>query len=156
MLGPAVQTCLLAFGIDFEAEFGGDDHFATNGSESLTHKFLVGVGAVYLCGIEEGNSSIDCGAEDGNSVLLIHGGSVAKTQTHATESDGRNFQCAFSQLASLHRLSCRIVTIDASNKVPEAFKKNLIWSRVLFEPSAMRPCLRAVVIPYRLQISSPE
>ena len=93
--GLAVEAALLA-GVAVESEFGGDDHFVAEGSEGFADEFLVGEGAVDFGGVEEGDALFDGGADDGDHLLLVPGGAVAKAHAHAAEAEGGDFQITFS------------------------------------------------------------
>ena len=87
---------------EVEAELGGDDHLLAERSESFAHEFLVDERAVDLGGIEKGDAAFDGGPEQGDHLLLVFGRAVGKTHSHAAQSEGGNFQIAFSQFAFLH------------------------------------------------------
>src|SRR5581483_4054545 len=85
--GSAIEAGLFARRVDLEAELGRDRQLIPEGSECLAYQFFIRVGPVDLGRVEECDSLIDGGADHGDPLLLIDGGSIAKAQTHASETD---------------------------------------------------------------------
>src|SRR5579862_3065806 len=105
VLGPAIQTCrprTIILATQIEPELGGDHHLSTEGSESLTHKFLVDVGAIDFGRVKESDTALHGGMKKIGHLLLIFGRAVAEAHSHAAKPEGRNLQIAFSKFALLH------------------------------------------------------
>jgi hypothetical protein len=102
--GPAIQADLLAgFGIDLEAELGGDRDLLAERRKRLADHLFVGERSIDLRGIEEGHAALDRRADQSDALLPVEGGAVTKVDPHASEADRGNFESAFSKLACLHR-----------------------------------------------------
>ena len=106
VLRTAVQAAaaLSGFRINVEAEFCRDHHLITKWCDRFTHKFFVCERAVCLCRIEECHASLEGCTDDLDTVLTRHRRTIGRRQSHATESQSRDFQSAFSQRALLHLL----------------------------------------------------
>ena len=80
----AVHAALAALLIEFEAEFGGDNHLVSIGRQRLTHDFLIKIGTIGFGGVEQRHTAIESGTNHFDSFLLALGGSVAITEPHTT------------------------------------------------------------------------
>ncbi len=102
---PAAEAALLAvIRVDVEAELGGDHHAVAHRGQGLTHKLLVGEGAIDLGGVEEGDAALDGRADQGDGGTPVHGRPVAEVQPHAAKADGRDLEAAVSEQSLLHCL----------------------------------------------------
>src|SRR6266446_1611927 len=88
-----------------DAKFRGDDDAATIGFERFAHQFFIRVWSVNLGRIKEGHAAIDGGTQQRNAFFLVDGCAVRIVQTHATESDCRNFKATLSKLTFFHLVS---------------------------------------------------
>ena len=106
----------LAFGrVDVLRELGGDDDSVAERGESLADQLLVGVGAVDLGGVEEGDAAVDGGMEQRDHLLPVRAAAVAAGHAHAAEPDGRDLQAAGAESALLHcPFSLRWVVMNLS------------------------------------------
>src|SRR5271167_1899044 len=102
-LGPTVHTCL---GIAIlEAKLGSNHDLVAHWRECLAHHLLIREGAVGFRGVKESHTALERVPNQRNSLLFLQSGAIAKTQPHAAETHGRDFEAAFSQFARLHRRS---------------------------------------------------
>jgi hypothetical protein len=103
-LGPAGDpTPGLAFNwIDVPAELGGDYDLVMVRSECLADQFLVGLGTIDLCGVEEGHTATHCGADQRDHLLPIRLVAVATSHTHAAQPDRGNLKTVSAQGACVH------------------------------------------------------
>src|SRR5215213_2248771 len=102
-LGPAVEA-RLRIGV-LEAELRRDHDLVPERSERLAHDLLVGVGAVCLRGVEEGDAALVGRADQRDRLLCFGRGAVSEAQAHGTVADLGDFQVTVSKLALLHYLS---------------------------------------------------
>jgi hypothetical protein len=107
MFWPAVHEVHLqpTVGIVRESELGRDHHLASVWCKRFADEFLVCERAIRLSCIEECHAALECRPNQGNPRLLVYGGPVAMAQSHAAESDCRDFQVALSKFALLHSFS---------------------------------------------------
>src|SRR5207237_2321820 len=105
-LRPAIGNLLLVR-VKLETELCGNDHSPAEGSERFANELFVCEWTVHLGGIEECDTAFDGGANQRDSLMLVRGGTVAVTQSHAAEAEGRDFEVGFSQFALLHLLLLR-------------------------------------------------
>ena len=109
VLRPAIQSrrslhpAGIEMGIQVESELGGDRHPPAEGSQRLAQKLFVQERPVDLGGVEEGDAALDGGMEQRGHRLLVLGRAVGETHSHAAEAEGRDFQVALAESASLHR-----------------------------------------------------
>jgi len=110
VLGTAVEAGGTADrgGINYPAEFRGDDDLVAEGREGFADKFFVDVRAVNFGGIEEGDAAFEGGADECDAFLLAHGRTEAEAEPHAAEAERGNFEIAFTEFAFLHRVSFRV------------------------------------------------
>jgi len=102
---PAVQHARLLLPVFVaESELGGDHDPVTDGGEGFANQLLIGEGTVNLSRVEKGYALIDSRADKTDPLLLFDGRAIAVAQSHATESERRNFEITLSQFALLHRL----------------------------------------------------
>ena len=101
VLGTAVHAGRLPVH-DVEAELGGDHHPVAERLEGIAHDLLVGVGAVDLGRIEEGDAALHRRADERDAVLLPQRMAVAEVEAHAAEADGRDFEAGFAKYALFH------------------------------------------------------
>jgi hypothetical protein len=79
-----VQASVLArCRIDIKPELGGYDHLRSEGSESFADELLAREGAIGFGGVEESDTALNGGPDQGNAGLLIDCWTVAKAQSHA-------------------------------------------------------------------------
>src|ERR1700720_4572323 len=103
MRRPAIQADLLIVGANFETELGSDHYFFTERSERFACEFFVRERTVHFSGIEKRHTLFKCRSDQRNHLLLVLGRTVAKANSHAAESDRRNFQwITLSKFALLH------------------------------------------------------
>jgi hypothetical protein len=102
VLGPAIQADLLAFGTEFEAEFGCDHHLTAERSQRFAHELFVRERTVGLGGVEERNAAFDRRPDQGDHLLLVGGRAVAVAHSHASEPESRHLQLAVSQSSLPH------------------------------------------------------
>jgi hypothetical protein len=95
VLGLAVEAALLT-GVAVETELRRNYDFVTERGEGLADKFLVDKGAVDFSGVEERDALFDGRADDGDHLLFIPGGAIAKAHAHAAQAEGGDFQLTFS------------------------------------------------------------
>ena len=120
MLWPTIDTHLLAFGTNFESEFGGDHHSLAHRSQRFADEFFVGERAVNFGRVEKGDATFHRCADKRNHLLLILRRPVAKTHPHTAQPDRRDFQATLSKFALLHRYS-----LNCSTNVILSEAKNL-------------------------------
>ncbi len=102
----------LAFdGIDVPPELGGDHHLALERGEGLADEFLVGIGAVDLGRVEEGDAALDCGAHQRDHLVPVGCLAVAAGHAHTAQPDGGDLQAVGAEGARFHgsklrRLGC--------------------------------------------------
>jgi len=87
-----------------ESELGCDHDLLADGSERLANELFVRERTVDLRGIEEGQATLDRGADQRDHLLGIRGRAVAAAHPHAAEADCRDLQVA-SQRSLLHSVS---------------------------------------------------
>src|SRR6185437_16987551 len=80
----------------FESEFGGDDDLIAEGREGFADYFFVEEGAIAFRGVEEGHAFLVCGADQVDRLRFVDCGSEAETETHTAQTEGGDFQIAFS------------------------------------------------------------
>src|SRR5439155_346383 len=90
---------------EVEPKLGGDHHFSAERRKGFANNFLIVERAVHFSGVKECDAVVHGGSKQSRHLLLIFGRAVGKTHSHATESDGRNFQVPFSKSALLHFLN---------------------------------------------------
>jgi hypothetical protein len=79
VLGAAIDSLRGSCGgIELEAEFGSDCYLVAERSQSFAYEHFVGEGAVGFGSIEECYSALDCGANQGDAVVLVDCGAVAE------------------------------------------------------------------------------
>src|SRR5208282_4289212 len=125
LLGAAIWTnkARTSIRLQLKAKLGGDRHFAAEGRKAFAEEFFVGVRTIDFGGVEESDTAIDGGVEEGDHFLLVLRRTVRKTHSHAAQAEGRDFQAAFSKFALLH---CRSVfsagVFSAGGEVPLSVK----------------------------------
>ena len=87
MFGPAVEADLLAVGVEFEAELGGDHHLAPKGRQRLAHQLFIGERAIDLRRVEEGDAALDRRPENPDPLAPVDRRAVAVAQTHRAVAD---------------------------------------------------------------------
>src|SRR5216117_1646904 len=102
VLWPTIDTHLLAFGTNFESEFGGDHHSLAHRSQRFADEFFVGERAVNFGRVEKGDATFHRCADKRNHLLLILRRPIAKTHPHTAHPDGRDFQATLSKFALFH------------------------------------------------------
>ena len=88
-----------------EAELGGDHHLVAEGCQRLAEQFFVVAGAVGFGGIKESDTQLECAADQFDGGATLGGRTVAVAQAHAAQTDGGNFQPAFTKCSFLHDVS---------------------------------------------------
>src|SRR5439155_15313076 len=88
-----------------DAKFRGDDDAVTIGFQRFAHQFFIRIWSVNFGRIKKSNAAIDGGTQQINAFFLIDGCAVRVVQTHATESDCRNFKATHSKLTFFHFVS---------------------------------------------------
>jgi hypothetical protein len=73
--------------VDVPAELGGDHDLALVRGEGLADEFLVGVGAVDLGGIEEGDATVHRGADERDHLLPVGPIAVPASHAHTAQPD---------------------------------------------------------------------
>ncbi len=101
---PAVHAALAAVGTEVEAELRGDDDLVPDGAEGFAQQFLVLVRPVGFRRVEEGDAPIEGGADQLDRFLLLSGRTIAVAQAHASETESRDFETAFSEFTLLHQI----------------------------------------------------
>ncbi len=87
--------------IAHDGELGGDDRLVPAGAEGPAQQDLVGVGAVHVGGVEEGEPQVE-GAVDGGHRFVIVGGPVEVRHPHAPEPLAGHGQPLAAQCDVLH------------------------------------------------------
>lgn len=105
MLRAAVKADGLAIRADPEPELGSDHHRVAHRSECRADDLLIAIKAIDLCRIEKGDAPVDCGAEQGDSLILGWPVTLGEIQSHAAKADGRNLGATLAECARLHILS---------------------------------------------------
>lgn len=103
-LGAAIRAGHLSID-DVEAELGGDYYLVAHGAQRLADQFFVGVRAVDLGRIEEGDTPIHRLTDQGDAFFLCELVGITEIQTHAAEADGGYFKAARSEFARFHTCS---------------------------------------------------
>jgi len=109
-LGPARDPpSRLAFSrIDVPPELGGDHNLPLVRGKCFADEFLVGVGAVDLRGVEEGDAPLHSGAYQRDHFLPVGLVAVATSHAHAAQPDSGDLEAVGAQGARVHGLcSCR-------------------------------------------------
>src|SRR5208282_2568461 len=91
---------------ELEAEFSSDHDLLSERCEGFANQLFVVEGTVGFSGVEEGNALLDGLPDESDHLPLIRRWPVTKAHAHAAESNGRDFQIAFSEFALLH---CRFL-----------------------------------------------
>jgi hypothetical protein len=99
-LGTAVGTTR-SDGTEVKAELGGDDHILSEWRQGLANQLFVREGAIHLGGVKERDPALDRCPDERDHQVSVRGGSAMMIQSHAAETDCRNFQCG-AQYALLH------------------------------------------------------
>ena len=92
MLGTAGQPGLLAVVVECEPELGGDHDLVADRLQGFADELFVDEGAVDLGGVEEGDTALDGGAQQGDVGVPIGAGAVALAHAHRAEADGRDLE----------------------------------------------------------------
>ena len=94
------SSTLSGLRVDIPAELRGDDDLIADGSQSLTHEFLIREWPVCFRRVEDRHAALGGGANDPDAFLPVCRRTVAVAQAHATVSDSGYFQrfpiCAFA------------------------------------------------------------
>ena len=98
-----LRASRIGAGTEIEPELGGDDDLAANGREGLAHELFVRERTIAFRGVEERDAALHGGPEKPDHLLLLLRRAVGKAHPHAAEAQGRDFQVAPSELASVHR-----------------------------------------------------
>jgi hypothetical protein len=85
-----------------EAEFCGDDYLVADWAKGFTEQIFVGERSIGLGRVEEGHAMIKSRADQFDRFIFVHRGTKSEAHAHATETDGGDFQIAFSKVAFLH------------------------------------------------------
>ncbi len=105
---PAVHADVTRSGtivLVFESELRRDNNSSAERSQGFAHKFFVGERAVGLSSVKERDAAFDGAPNDLDHLLFGSHWAVTTGHPHAAETDGRNFQAAFSKFAFLHNVS---------------------------------------------------
>ena len=74
VLGSVIEPDNLALLVDLEAELRADQRLVANRLQRLADQLLVHERTVALRGVEEGDATIDGGADHGDHFLFVYGG----------------------------------------------------------------------------------
>ena len=93
MLAGLLSGPALAAGVGDQAELGGQHHLVPAALQRAADEFLVGVGAVDLGGVDEGDAQLQ-GAVDGAHGLVVvgAGAGVAVGHAHRAQADAGDVQ----------------------------------------------------------------
>src|SRR5207244_2790253 len=83
-----------------DAELGGDDDLVAPAADGAPAQLVVGVGAVHVGGVEEGDAEVER-AVDGGDRLAVVVRAVELRHPHAAEADGGDGGTEASELSSL-------------------------------------------------------
>ena len=99
---PAVEAAALAgAGVDVETELGRYHDLIAYRGEGLADEFLVGERPVGFGGVEEGDTLVGRGADQGDTGLLVCWLAIVDAQAHAAQPQSRDLQAA-AEGAGLH------------------------------------------------------
>ena len=90
--------------VDVLSELGGDDDAVSERCQGLSDELLVGVRAVGLGGVEEGDAAVHRSMDQRGHLVGVGTVAVPTGHAHASEPDGRDFEAAGSEDACLHDL----------------------------------------------------
>src|SRR6266581_6008823 len=97
--------------LQLDTKLCGNDDAVTIGLQCFAHQFFVGKRSVHFGRIKKGNATVDSGFEKGNAFFFIDGIAVGVVQSHATESQSRNFKATLSKFAFFHFISFRAMSL---------------------------------------------
>jgi hypothetical protein len=103
--GRAVDLQGGALGVVADAEFGGDEGLVAPVGQRLADLDLVGVRAVHLGRVEEGDAQFERAVDHRRRLILIRALAVEGGHAHTAQADGRNFRTRTAQRARLHERS---------------------------------------------------
>jgi hypothetical protein len=86
--GPTVEADCFTVGVDIEPELGGYQNAVAGRLQCFAHEFLVDVGPVPFCGVEEGDAAFCGGPDHGQCFRPVSGGTETEAEAHAAEADG--------------------------------------------------------------------
>ncbi|MNR10705.1 hypothetical protein D3C85_1269690 [compost metagenome] len=84
-----------------DPELGGDESLVATPLQRLAHQDFIGVGAVHLGRVEQGDAQVECAVDHRNGLGLV-GAAVKGAHAHAAQTDGRDLRAVTAQLAHLH------------------------------------------------------
>ena len=100
--GRSVDLQRGAVGVVADAELGRDESLVPPVGQRLADLDLVGVRAVHLGRIEEGDPQLQRAMDHRRSMALVRRRAVERRHPHAAQADGRNFWTVRSETTGLH------------------------------------------------------
>jgi len=84
-----------------DAELGGDEGFVTAPFQRLAQQDFIGVGAVHLGRVEQGDAQVERAVDHRDGLGLVRC-AVKSAHAHTAQTDGRDLRAVTAQLAHLH------------------------------------------------------
>lgn len=93
--------------LEIKPELRRDHELVTDGLERLADKRLIGVRAVNLGGVEEGDTAVDGGADQRDHLLFVGRRAEREAHAHAPEAHRRDLQAGSE--GSLHHVFISLI-----------------------------------------------